>query len=86
MIDELDANSKGNALNEIQDIFVAIDVDLEEFLHFDDQLEKRRIQDLAMSMVENQNEDDENYKEPKNLKKNYKTAISTTSRNYKHFL
>lgn len=39
LIDGLDVNPNENALTEIQDIFVALDFDREEFLHTDDQLE-----------------------------------------------
>jgi hypothetical protein len=54
-------NSKENALTEIQDIFVTLDVDPEEFLHIDDQLETQQTHDSVISMVENENEkDDEN--------------------------
>jgi hypothetical protein len=39
LIDGSDVNPNENALNEIQDIFAALDFDQEQFLHIDDKLE-----------------------------------------------
>lgn len=87
MIDGSDVNPNENALTEIQNIFAALDFDQEEFLHIDDQLEAQQTHDSAISMVENEGEKDEDndenqYEEPENMVKDYKTA---TSRNYKNF-
>jgi hypothetical protein len=48
-------NSDENVLTEIQDIFVVIDV--EHFIHFDDQLETQQTHVSAISIVEDQVED-----------------------------
>ncbi|XP_025191173.1 tigger transposable element-derived protein 1-like [Melanaphis sacchari] len=78
LIDGLDVNPNENTLSEIQEIFVALDFDQEEFLHIDDQLETQQTHDSAISMIENKCEkdgdNDESQEEPKNLVKDYKTA------------
>lgn len=80
LIDGSDVNPNENALTEIQDIFAALDFDQEQFLHIDDQLETQQTHDSAISMVENESEKDEDndenqYEEPENMVKDYKTAI-----------
>ncbi|XP_025406384.1 uncharacterized protein LOC112680493 [Sipha flava] len=55
LIDGSDVNSDENVLTEIQDIFVVIDV--EHFIHFDDQLETQQTHVSAISIVEDQVED-----------------------------
>lgn len=82
LTDRSDLNSEENALTEVQDIFVGIDVDPEDFLHFDDQLETQKTNDSAISMIEGQsendeeNDNDENYEEPENHIKDNKTTIT----------
>lgn len=67
-------------LTEIHDFFVAIDVDSEELLHFDDQLKTQQTRDSIISMVDDQGEKDEKtdndkyYEELENLIKYYKTV------------
>lgn len=59
LIDGSEVNPNENALTEIQDIFVELDFNQEEFLHIDDQLETQQTHDSATSMVENECEKDE---------------------------
>lgn len=83
MINGSDIYSEENTVTEIQiqDIFVAIDVDSEKFFHFYDQLKTQQTHDSDIPMIEDQGENnektdnDENYEEPENLIKDYKTAF-----------
>lgn len=77
-----DVDSDKNFLIEIQYIFVVINVNSEHINHFDDQFGTNQTHDLAISIVEDQTEDDEDnafyeyYEEPDNLIKYHKTTIS----------
>lgn len=82
LIDGCDMSSVENVLIEILDIFIAIDIDFENIIRFDDQLETQQAYDSDMSIVEIQVEDDKNnefdeyYEKPENLIKYYITDIS----------